>query len=234
LLQYKYIENRQGEKAIMRLLIADDHKLLRESLKYVIENKTDFEIVGYAANGEEAFELCQKLLPDLVIMDIAMPVCNGIEATKKIKDKFPGIKVLMLTASYDGIDFSVALQNGADGYILKDVGTEELILSIQSTALGLGIIQKEFLNSLIPMEQNKEKKPVINNIIDVEGTKIKITDRQRKIIEMIVEGYDNKAISTALFIAEGTVKNNISEIISKLKLRDRTQLAVFAIKNNLV
>lgn len=218
----------------MKLLIADDHKLLRESLKYIIENNTDYEIVGYAKNGEEAFELCKKLMPDMVIMDIAMPVLDGIEATKKIKEKFPGIKVLMLTASYDGFDFSVALQNGADGYILKDVGTEELILSIQSTARGLGIIQKEFLNSLIPAEKNSEKKPAFKNIIEVEGTEIRITERQRKIIEMIVEGYDNKEISTALYIAEGTVKNNISEIISKLKLRDRTQLAVFAIKNNLV
>jgi DNA-binding NarL/FixJ family response regulator len=215
----------------MKVVIADDYRLLRESFKSIIENNSDIEVVACAANGREAFVCCSKYKPDLLLMDIAMPVCNGIEATKLIKAKYPEIKILILTASFDEINVSEALKTGADGYILKDVGKEELILSIQSTAIGLGIIQRELLNSFTvhnpPNEHNK------NKTIDRDGIPITITERQLTIIKMIVEGYDNRQISASLFIAEGTVKNTISEIITKLQLKDRTQLAVFAIKNNL-
>jgi len=215
----------------MRVIIADDYRLLRESFKSIIENNSDIEVVACAANGAEAFDLCSEYKPDLLLMDIAMPICNGIEATKLIKAKYPEIKILILTASFDEINVTEALKTGADGYILKDVGKEELILSIQSTAIGLGIIQREILNTFATGNITNEYAK--NKTIDRDGISITMTERQLKIIKMIVEGCDNKQISSSLFIAEGTVKNTISEIIAKLQLKDRTQLAVFAIKNNL-
>ena len=183
----------------MRVIIADDYRLLRESFKSIIENNSDIEVVACAANGAEAFDLCSEYKPDLLLMDIAMPICNGIEATKLIKAKYPEIKILILTASFDEINVTEALKTGADGYILKDVGKEELILSIQSTAIGLGIIQREILNTFAVGNITNEYTK--NKTIDRDGISITMTERQLKIIKMIVEGYDNKQISSSLFIA---------------------------------
>jgi len=157
-----------------------------------------------------------------------MPICNGTESTRLIKADFPSVKVLILTASNDKTDVANAIINGADGYILKDIGTEELILSIKSTSLGLGIITRDILNPIILNMSNKKKN------VNIAGINISLTERELKIVSLIVDGKDNKEIGAFLFIAEGTVKNIITEIMSKLQLKDRTQLAVYAVKNGLV
>lgn len=120
-----------------RVIIAEDQKLLRESFKNIIENNSDIKVVACATNGNEAYDLCKEYMPDVVLMDLSMPICNGTEATKLIKAELPSVKVLVLTASNDKSDVTDAISNGADGYILKDISTEELILSIKSTSLGL-------------------------------------------------------------------------------------------------
>ncbi|NMF04201.1 response regulator [Clostridium beijerinckii] len=216
-----------------RVIIAEDQKLLRESFKNIIENNSDIKVVACATNGNEAYDLCKEYMPDVVLMDLSMPICNGTEATKLIKSELPSVKVLVLTASNDKSDVTDAISNGADGYILKDISTEELILSIKSTSLGLGIITKDILSPMI-LNLRKENKKAKKKIIDINGINISLTERELKIVSMIVDGKDNKEISSSLFIAEGTVKNIITEIISKLSLRDRTQLAVYAVKNGLV
>lgn len=212
-----------------RVIIAEDQKLLRESFKNIIENNSDIKVVACATNGNEAYDLCKEYMPDVVLMDLSMPICNGTEATKLIKAELPSVKVLVLTASNDKSDVTDAISNGADGYILKDISTEELILSIKSTSLGLGIITKDILSPMI-LNLRKENKKAKKKIIDINGINISLTERELKIVSMIVDGKDNKEIASSLFIAEGTVKNIITEIISKLSLRDRTQLAVYAVK----
>lgn len=219
---------------MVKVLIADDQKLLRESFKSIIENNSDMKVVACAANGREAYELCDEFNPDVVLMDISMPVCSGTEATKLIKSNYPHIKVLMLTASDDESDVAQAISNGANGYILKNVGTEELILSIKSTYFGLQIMHKDVFRPASFNTHHKETKKLKSNQVNVEGIDVIITDREISIIQMIVDGKNNKEIGASLFIAEGTVKNSITTIISKLQLKDRTQLAVFAIKNFLV
>ncbi|MBE6090307.1 MAG: response regulator transcription factor [Clostridium beijerinckii] len=216
-----------------RVIIAEDQKLLRESFKNIIENNSDIKVVACATNGNEAYDLCKEYMPDVVLMDLSMPICNGTEATKLIKAELPSVKVLVLTASNDKSDVTDAISNGADGYILKDISTEELILSIKSTSLGLGIITKDILSPMI-LNLRKENKKSKKKIIAINGINISLTERELKIVSMIVDGKDNKEIASSLFIAEGTVKNIITEIISKLSLRDRTQLAVYAVKNGLV
>lgn len=218
---------------MIRVIIAEDQKLLRESFKNIIENNSDIKVVACATNGNEAYDLCKKYKPDVVLMDLSMPVCNGMEATKLIKAKFPSIKVLILTASNDTKDVTDAISSGADGYILKDISTEELILSIKSASLGLGIITKDILNPIVS-NLHKENKKTKKKTIAIEGINVSLTERELNIVAMIVDGKDNKEIGAALFIAEGTVKNIITEIISKLQLKDRTQLAVYAVKNRLV
>ncbi len=218
----------------MNVLIADDQRLLRESLKNIIENNSDIKVIGCVANGKEAYDFCSQTIPDLILMDISMPVCNGTEATKLIKAEYPQIKVLILTSSNDESDINDAIKNGSDGYILKDVGVGELILSIQSTAVGLGIMHKDIFNSISISKDNHYDEEHKIKTVSIMGIDVTLTERELKIIEMIVNGNDNKQISHALYIAEGTVKNAITEIISKLQLKDRTQLAVYAIKHNLV
>lgn len=217
----------------MNILVADDQKLLRESFKYIIENNSDIKVIGCVGNGKEAFDFCSKFTPDLILMDISMPICNGTEATKLIKEKYPSIKVLILTASSDGDDVTEAICNGADGYIVKDIGTEELVLSIKSTAAGLGIIHKNVMNSIPVNKKDQGKiKPGEKSVI-INGISVYLTEKDLKIISLIVDSYDNKQIGSVLFMAEGTVKNKITDIISRLQLKDRTQLAVFALKNKL-
>ena len=216
-----------------RVIIAEDQKLLRESFKNIIENNSDIKVVGCAVNGNEAYKLCKEHKPDVVLMDLSMPICNGSEATKLIKSDFPSVKVLILTASNDKADVADAISNGADGYILKDISTEELILSIKSTSLGLGIITKDILTPIVS-NLRKENKKNKKKTFTKDGVNISLTERELKVVAMIIDGKDNKEIGASLFIAEGTVKNVVTEIISKLQLKDRTQLAVYAIKNNLV
>lgn len=218
---------------MITVLIAEDQKLLRESFKNIIENNSDIKVVACATNGKEAYDLCKTYRPNVVLMDLSMPLCNGSEATKLIKSNFPDIKVLILTASDDKADVIDAIVNGADGYILKNIGTEELIVSIKSTFLGLGIITKDILNPIVSNLCNDNNK-IKDQIIAVEGINVSLTEREIKIISMIVDGKDNKEIGNSLFIAEGTVKNIITEIISKLQLKDRTQLAVYAVRQQLV
>lgn len=215
------------------VIIAEDQKLLRESFKNIIENNSDIKVVASATNGKEAYNLCKEYKPDVVLMDLSMPVCNGSEATKLIKKDFPSVKVLILTASNDKNDVAEAISNGADGYVLKNIGTEELILSIKSTSLGLGIVDKDLLDPIV-LNISKETKKNKNKTVHVSGINVSLTERELTILSMIVDGKDNKEIGASLFIAEGTVKNIITEIISKLQLKDRTQLAVYAVRNKLV
>ena len=215
------------------VIIAEDQKLLRESFKNIIENNSDIKVIACATNGKEAYNLCKELKPNVVLMDLSMPVCSGTESTKLIKSEFPSVKVLILTASNDKADVTDAISNGADGYVLKDISTEELILSIKSTSLGLGIITRDILNPII-QNMNKENKKSKKKNVNIAGINISLTERELKIVSLIVDGNDNKEIGAFLFIAEGTVKNIITEIISKLQLKDRTQLAVYAVKNGLV
>ncbi|EKQ50378.1 MULTISPECIES: response regulator transcription factor [unclassified Clostridium] len=215
-----------------RVIIAEDQRLLRESFKNIIENNSDIQVIACASNGEEAYNLCKEHEPEVVLMDLSMPICNGTEATKLIKLNFPSVKVLILTASNDKMDVTDAISNGADGYILKDISTEELILSIKSASLGLGIITKDVLSPIVS-NLRKENKKTKKKTLNIEGINIFLTEREIKIVSMIVDGKDNKEIGASLFIAEGTVKNIITEIISKLQLKDRTQLAVYAVKNGL-
>lgn len=217
----------------IKIIIADDQKIIRQSLKLIIEESNhDIEVIATVSNGKQAYEYCCQQLPDIILMDVSMPECNGIEATKLIKTKFPQVNILILTSYEDDAVAYEAIQNGADGYLSKDIGKDELILSILSTAAGLGVIQRDILHTV--SVGNKYHTTAGKNHIEVNGIPVNLTDRQIDIIKMIVDGYDNKQISSELFIAEGTVKNTITEIISKLQCKDRTQLAVFALRNNLI
>ena len=209
---------------MIKVVIADDIMILRQGLQAILELDKDIQVVGMATNGNEAYELCESIMPDIVLMDMRMPVFDGAYGTKKIKESYPQIKVLVLTTFDDDETIEGAIQSGADGYILKEMENEKIIQSVKSVCQGVNVFgQGVFLNM-----RTKMKKPTVTS----ETVKT-LTSKELEIIKCVVEGMDNKEIATTLFLAEGTVRNNISKLLEKLELKDRTQLAVFGVKNNL-
>ncbi len=208
---------------MIKVVIADDIPVLCSGLKAVLSQDTDIKVVGEASNGQEAFELCIRQHPDVVLMDMRMPDHDGGYGTRKIKDNFKDIKVLVLTTFDDKETVNRAVSCSADGYILKEMDSDKIISSIKAVAGGINVFCDNVFRSI--------KQDVI---IQQEAKDFGLTDRESEIIKLICDGCDNKEIAAKLFLAEGTVRNSISRLLEKLELKDRTQLAVFAIKNNIV
>ncbi|MGP4071660.1 response regulator transcription factor [Piscibacillus sp. B03] len=209
-----------------RIVIAEDQSLVVQGLKMMIETDKDLQVTGEARNGKEVIELCEKQWFDLALLDIRMPVMDGLEAAKIIRERWPDMKVLMLTTFNDDEYALEALRIGAHGYMLKDADAESLIRSIKSCLSGGLQIQGEVAAKVVPrLFDHKEAKPKLQH---------ELTPRETDILKRIGEGKNNKEIAEELALSVGTVKNNISVLLDKLYLRDRTQLAIFAIKNDIV
>ncbi len=211
----------------IRILIADDHALIRDGLKKILNIETGLEItvVGEAANGREAVLSAQKLNPDIILMDINMPELNGIEATKIIKKNNPEIAIIILTI-HDAREYIYELMEyGASAYILKDTTAEELLNVIKIVASGDTYIDPRMTGKLIGAWRHKS-----------EGfnARDKLTDRELEVLAEVAVGLSNRSIAEKLFLSEKTVKNHITSILRKLKVNDRTQAAIYAIKHNLV
>lgn len=211
------------------MLIADDEKLIRDGLKIILNANSEINVVGTSENGEEAVQFCKSDSVDVILMDIRMPVCDGVKATKIIKEEFPNIKVLVLTTFKDDEYIYDAMKFGANGYLLKDTSYDIIIDSIKGVYKGSIVVHPEVANVMV---ESISKKP--SSDLKTVKDKFKLTDREIEIIICIGSGLSNKEIADKQFVTEGTVKNHITEILSKLQMRDRTQIAIFALKNNLV
>ncbi len=210
---------------LIRILIVDDHALIRQGLGKILAMEPQLQVVAEAADGTEAVELTRKLGPDVVLMDINMPVMNGLEATKIIKEEFPETGVIALTI-HDDEEYVFELVNaGVSGYVLKDVDAESLVEAVKYVAEGKSIIHPNVTSKLLDqfqkLSQNKAEMP-------------RLTPRETEVLQAIVQGLSNKEIGEMLFISEKTVKNHITNILRKLDVNDRTQAAVFALKHNMV
>jgi DNA-binding NarL/FixJ family response regulator len=195
----------------MNVIIVDDDPLVCQSLKLLLAKETDFNVAGTAGNGQEAIDLCQDDT-DIVLMDIQMPVMDGIESTKVIKQKFPGIQIMMLTTFRDEQNIRHALNAGAEGYVLKSTPVEKMADQIRALKAGATILDADVFKTIMEPET-----------ISLEG----LTDREADIVESVAQGLSNKEISEELFLSTGTVRNMLSIILDKLELRDRTQLAIY-------
>lgn len=213
----------------MKVLIADDEKLIRDGLKIILNANSDINVVGTSENGEQAIQFCKENQVDVILMDIRMPVCDGVRTTKIIKSEFPNIKILVLTTFKDDEYIFDAMKFGANGYILKDTSYDVIIDAIKSVYKGNVVVNPEVASLMV---DSINKNP-INDLENIKN-KYKITDREIEIIICIGSGLSNKEIAEKQHVTEGTVKNHITEILSKLEMRDRTQIAIFALKNNLV
>jgi DNA-binding NarL/FixJ family response regulator len=214
---------------VYKVLIADDQTILNESLKILIEQDNEIEVVGLAENGMEAVKLCDERSPDLVLMDLKMPVCDGAQGTALIKEKHPQVKVLILTTFSDEQSVSQSLRSGVDGYILKNIKPFELRESIKSTIRGLNVIKDDVYNKII-QQLGSESTPEHRKVVECN---IKLKDKELQVTQMVVQGRSNKEIASSLRLSEARIKSILSAIFIKLKIEDRLQLAVFAVKNHL-
>ncbi len=220
---------------MINILIVDDHDFTRQSLYFGLNKSEDIKVIAEATNGEMAIEMVNKYKPDVVLMDIAMPFLDGIDATRLIKEKSPNTKILMFTSHNDKQKVMRALNSGADGYCIKDIEMNELINVIIMVSKGTIWIDPAIAKYLIDIFSNANF--VKDNIESSKEDKIKhfkLTPRELEILKLISEGLNNKDICNRLFLSTSTVKNHVSNIIQKLSVHDRTQAALTAIKESII
>lgn len=213
----------------MKVIIADDQDIMRQGLSMILSRDDEIEVAGLASNGEEAVAMCSSHDVDVVLMDINMPVMNGVEATKRIKGMDDSIKVLVLTTFNDDEFIFDSLRNGASGYLLKDASPSEIVWGIKTVYEG-GTLMNPSVASKVVKKLSESGEPAG---VAVDERVADLSAREVDICHLLGEGLNNKEIGERLFISEGTVKNNITRILDKLDLRDRTQLALFAVKNQI-
>lgn len=214
----------------IRILIVDDQPIVCEGLKVILQFEKDFEVLGVCCNGQEALKFCEQTKPDVVLMDARMPVISGITATKEIKNRFSKIKVLILTTFNEEMLIIEGLQNGANGFVLKDMQPDQLCKMIRVVHSGGVCLHPEVTQKII----NKISAPGGACITDnLSGNSVvSLTNREKEVMILIGRGLSNTEISSVLYIVEGTVKNHVSNLLAKLGARDRTQLAILAHKNH--
>ena len=207
----------------IRILLADDHAVVRQGFKAILGAQTDMEIVGEAGNGREAVELAEKLRPDIAVMDVAMPELNGIEATRRIGEVAPRTRVLALSMHKDSVYVREILRAGARGYLLKDQIDSDLLAAVRAVARGEGYLSPAVSDAVL----NDYRKHV-SNPIDM------LTSREREVLQMIAEGKTNKEIATVLSLSVYTVDAHRGHIMEKLNLHSVNELVRFAVRNGLV
>jgi DNA-binding NarL/FixJ family response regulator len=210
---------------MIRVLLADDQILFREGLASLLSLEPDLEIVGHANHGREAISLAATVQPNVILMDVRMPVCDGVMATREIHEQFPQIRILVLTTFDEDEYVWRSLQAGAAGYILKNTPSEQVAAAIRTvyqghSQLGPTIAEKVFAQIQAPISKRE----------NYQGW---FSDRELEVLKLLAQGMSNREIAEALFLSEGTIKNHITRILSQLGVRDRTQAALWAKQNML-
>jgi len=213
-----------GSGMPVRVLLVDDQALFREALATLLEVRSEIDVVGEAGDGATALERAAALRPDVVLMDLHMPVLDGIAATKRLRVEHPAVRVLALTTFDDDEDVFAALRAGAVGYLLKDVSSDRLVEALLAAARGESVLQPSVAAKVVarfaalPDDVPPRAQPLV----------VPLSDRELDVLRRLAEGESNREIATALFLAEGTVKNHVTNVLAKLGARDRTQAALRA------
>lgn len=210
----------------MKVIICDDQAIVRDGLVMLLKLEPDIDIVGTAENGAEAVEMVADKGADLVLMDLKMPIMNGVEATRQITMKYPEVKVLVLTTYADDEWVFDAIQAGASGYLLKDTAREELIRAVRGTVAGKTYVDPSVAGKVLEQVSSGQTQPA--TLITA-----KLTEREAEVLRLIAKGLNNADIADRLFLSDGTVRNHVSAILAKLGVNDRTQAAVIAIQHGL-
>ncbi len=210
---------------MIRVLLADDHGMVREGLKYYLEVEDDIEVVGEAADGRKAAELAGNLKPDVILMDLIMPGVDGVEGTKLCLEASPDSKVVVLTSKAEDDLVLPAVRAGALSYLLKDVSASDLAGAIRGAASGKPTLHPMAASKMMQQVQADQGK---------QERQMRISPREMEVVHLIARGFGNKKIAEELFISERTVKTHVTHLLEKLEQSDRTQLAIYAINNKLV
>jgi DNA-binding NarL/FixJ family response regulator len=210
----------------MKIVICDDQAIVRDGLEMLLKLESDIEILGIADDGAAAVELVDKKKPDLVLMDLKMPIMNGVEAIRQIRAKHPETKILVLTTYDDDEWVFDAIQAGASGYLLKDTPRDEVVKAIRGTITGKNFVDPSIAGKVLRQASSHQSHPA--SLITS-----KLTDRETEVLRLIARGLNNTDIAGCLFLSEGTVRNHVSAILAKLGVTDRTQAAVIAIQHGL-
>lgn len=217
---------------MIKIMIADDQELIRESLKIVLGASPDMEVCAVAADGNQVLSLIKKEKPDVILMDIRMPGMDGVECTRIVKEKYPDIYIIILTTFDDDEYVYGALKYGASGYLLKGISMKELTEAIHTVVNGKAMINPEITDKVVKLFNKMARS---NYAIQVNDEKAEqLTKTEWKVIQKIGCGFSNKEVASELFLSEGTVRNYLSSILGKLELRDRTQLAIWAVQTGAV
>jgi len=210
----------------MKIIVCDDQAIVRDGLELLLKLEKDIEVIGVAQDGAEAVELVTKHAPDMVLMDLKMPGMNGVEATRRICAEYPSVKVLVLTTFDDDEWVFDAIRAGVSGYLLKDTPREKVIEAIRGTLAGKTYVDPMVAGKLLDQVSSKQEQP--STLISS-----KLTEREISVLRLIANGLSNAEIADRLHLSEGTVRNHVSSIFSKLDISDRTQAAIIAIRHGL-
>ena len=214
----------------LRVLLVDDHALFRRGLQMVLKQEPDIEVVGEAADGQEAVQKASELMPDVVLMDVKMPRRSGIEATEQLRELLPHVKILMLTISDEEADLYDVITAGASGYLLKEISIDEVADAVRSVWAGQSRISPSMASKLLTefaaMSRRAEERQ--------QFPAPRLTDREMDVLKLVAKGLNNRDISKELFISENTVKNHIRNILEKLHLHSRMEAVVYAVREKLL
>ena len=213
-----------------RVLLADDHSLFRDGLARILDSQIDFEVVGEATNGLEAIAEAQRLKPDLILMDVTMPVCDGLEATQRIKQEFPSMTIVMLTVNDESDKLFEAIRNGAQGYLLKSIRREEMLTLLQGAMRGEAAITPSMAGRMLEEFRRLDRQPVFG---PEERIPI-LTEREKEVLVLVASGASNKDVADKLSVSIHTVKSHIRKILDKLHLTSRHEAASFAQREGLI
>ena len=215
------------DKKVTTLLLADDHILFRDGLRELISHWEEFQVVGEASNGREAVELCQKWLPDIVLMDVQMPGMDGVEATRRISAESHVTSVLMLTMSVDESHLFEAIKQGARGYVLKNISAVELRERLREVVRGEAPLSGQVAAKIL-LEFKRQKR------MELKMAHEPLVERELQILQFVAQGMTNEEIGNELFLSDQTVKKHLSNVLQKLHLNNRVQAAVYAVREGLV
>ena len=214
---------------MIRVLICDDQTVVREGLAAILSTDDEIEVVGLARNGTEALALTAEDRPDVVLMDLNMPVMNGVQATQRLRRNHPDVRVLVLTTYADEAWVIDAIRAGAAGYLLKDIRRDDLVAAIKGTAEGKSFLDPTIAGKLM---RQMTAEPVVRSVDT--GQVEALTERELEVLRLLAQGYNNPEIAQKLHLAAGTVRNYVSTILQKLDVEDRTQAAVVALQRGLI
>ncbi|MCT8136876.1 response regulator transcription factor [Anaerobacillus sp. CMMVII] len=209
---------------MIKVMLIDDHTVLRDGLKSIFEMEDDISVIGEAESGEVALEEVPKLMPDVILMDINLPDQNGVEITRQIKEKYKDIKVLILTMHSHEEYFMSAIREGADGYLLKDAPSEQVVEAVRTVMRGEGVIHPSMTKKLLTFHQQQT----------TATRETELTEREKEVLTCLVRGLSNKEIAEQLFISDKTVKIHVSKIFKKINVKSRSQAVIHAIQHQIV